>query len=237
MQNSCPVPHGQSSGQQPSHQERVPINSVPTLLPSHAASLLARPTSELVEVNDSMQLLCGYTVSSRHPAEAIPVRPEAIRSLGSMPLGTILLPANHSLPPGSVLLPMQIRPGSQQHLLHAGGSLTSVCGPEQGLETAVALAPSPQKQADMAREDDRQLSTCSLGIQPVAQSAVPDLAMHKHLVRAQSNMASESLQCQRQCDSLGLRSELADRAASEGPSVQGLCLQHLVVEVARLCFC
>lgn len=237
MQNNCPVPDGQLSGQQPSHQERVPINSVPLFLPSHAASLLARPTSDPVEVNDSMQLLCGYTVSSRHPAEAIPVRPEAIQSLGSMPLGTILLPANHSLPPGSVLLPMQIKPGSQQHLLHAGGSLNTDCRPEQGLEKAVAVAPSPRNQADMAREDDRQLSTCSLGSQPVAQSAVSDQAMHKHLVRAESNIASESLQCERQCDSLGLRSELADRAASEGPSVQGLCLQYLVVEVARLCFC
>lgn len=85
-----------------------------------AAGLSAGSCFEPLEVTDGMQLLSGYTVSSRHLADPIAIsKHDAIRSLASMPPGTILLPANHSLPPGSVLVPRLSPPSERPSGLHA----------------------------------------------------------------------------------------------------------------------
>ena len=87
--------------QQLSRQHSLPVTDTGSVMQQGSTTALPRHASEPVQLTRNMQLLSSYTVSNRHSVSPIPVRQS---SLGSMPAGTILLPADHKLPPGSVLL-------------------------------------------------------------------------------------------------------------------------------------
>ena len=222
---ALPVAHASILSQQLCHQDSLPLSHAASLMQPDAAGLLARPL-EPVEVTDDMQLLSGYTVSSRHPVHPNSVRPEALRSLGSMPLGTILLPANHSLPPGSILLSTMCKPSSQQGLL-AKARLRHKDTPDQCTVKAESASAQEEQIRTAVGEGSvthRQLSTCSLSNQPAAEPSMPDQAITKQSSRGWSKSAVEGLDAGAQTEGLGSEAGLASLSASEGPSMQGVQL-------------
>ena len=225
---ALPVAHASMLSRQLTHQDSLTLNHAALLIHPDAAS-----PQEPVEVTDDMQLLSGYIVSSRHPVTSISVRPEALRSLGSMPAGTILLPANHSLPPGSVLLPAMCKPSGAQRLLLAEDHLRHRDTPDQHTVKADELALAQEGQVRSAIGEglvtERQLSTCSLSNQPAVEPSMPDQAITKGSRRGWSKNVVEDLEAGPQCEGLGSETGLASLSASEGPSMQGVLQSALLI--------
>lgn len=222
---ALPVAHASILSQQLRYQDSLPLSHAASLMQPDAAGLLARPL-EPVEVTDDMQLLSGYTVSSRHPVNPVSVRLEALRSLGSMPPGTILLPANHSLPPGSILLSAMCKPSSQQGLL-AEARLRHKDTPDQCTVKAESASAQEEQIRTAVGEGlvtHRQLSTCSFSNQPAAEPSMPDQAITKQSSRGWSKSAVEGMDAGAQPEGLGSEAGLASLSASEKPSMQGVQL-------------
>lgn len=134
-------------------QDSVQVSGLSAYQNPDAGSQPGRLGSEPLQVTDHMQLLCGYTVSSQHKAKPIAVQAEALRSLASMPPGTILLPANHTLPPGSVLVAKLSPTTAQQQLLSADGN--NIAGNRSSQADQLQAAVPDEEQPALLLDENR----------------------------------------------------------------------------------
>ena len=179
-----------------------------------------------MQLTDNMQLLSGYTVTSRQSANPIPVRPGSIATIGLMPPGTILLPTDHNLPPGSVLLSEAHASTSwQPSLLQKDGQVPQN---DSHLSSANCIVIRPP----VSVLAQRTLATAGNSSQqgPASFSAFTDTCRHG------SNSAAQSLVHEAAAKPVGFSQEInilrrdsdsaretASLSVSEGPSLQGMC--------------